>query len=149
MTLSDKLMTYFLRQALMIGGWTWPLGNVAEKTIPWLKQYLLPENPYYVKWNNPGLIGFVYQINEVGRALREGKKECDSFARIVDEVVHQVQGQRYTLKWTREEEVVGGVGTLQSEILGTCRGVGSHYLREGGGKPTLNRVQQLWSHLGF
>jgi predicted dehydrogenase len=58
----------------------------------------LPNDPIG-KWNNPGSIGFVHQINEVGMALREGKTQCDSFtwedslevAKIIDEVLIQVR----------------------------------------------------------
>ncbi|KAL7541579.1 hypothetical protein ACHAWF_006973 [Thalassiosira exigua] len=61
----------------------------------------LPDDPYG-EWNYPGSIGFVHQIQEVGRALREGKKECEAFpledslevAHVVDEIVHQVRGER-------------------------------------------------------
>ncbi|KAL3801945.1 hypothetical protein HJC23_010289 [Cyclotella cryptica] len=57
-----------------------------------------PEDPYG-KWNNPGSIGFVHQIHEVGNALRDGKKQCDCFtwddslevAQILDEVLVQVR----------------------------------------------------------
>ena len=59
----------------------------------------LPDDPFHGKWNNPGSIGLVYQINEVGNALRMGKTECDSFtwqdsldvAQIMDEIVRQVR----------------------------------------------------------
>lgn len=59
----------------------------------------LPDDPFHGKWNNPGSIGLVYQINEVGNALRMGKSECDSFtwhdsldvAQIMDEIVRQVR----------------------------------------------------------
>jgi dihydrodiol dehydrogenase / D-xylose 1-dehydrogenase (NADP) len=58
----------------------------------------LPGDPFG-SWNNPGSIGFVYQINEVGNALREGKTQCDCFtwsdslevSRIIDEVLAQVR----------------------------------------------------------
>ena len=61
----------------------------------------LPNDPYQGEWNNPGSIGLVYQINEVGDALRMGKMECDSFtwqdsldvAQIIDEIVRQVRGK--------------------------------------------------------
>ncbi len=61
----------------------------------------LPNDPYQGEWNNPGSIGLVYQINEVGDALRMGKMECDSFtwqdsldvAQIIDEIVYQVRGK--------------------------------------------------------
>ena len=61
----------------------------------------LPQNPYGT-WNNPGSIGFVYQINEVCKALREGKTQCDCFtwedsldaAHIIDEVLLQVRGDK-------------------------------------------------------
>ena len=60
--------------------------------------YPLPEDPYE-EWNNPGSIGFVHQINEVEMALREGKKEVESYtwedslgvAQIVDEIAYQVR----------------------------------------------------------
>ncbi|KAL7541860.1 hypothetical protein ACHAXR_011303 [Thalassiosira sp. AJA248-18] len=74
--------------------------------------YPLPEDPYSgEEWNNPGSIGFVHQINEVGKALREGKKECESFtwedslevARIVDEIVYQVRGERDVLTRHRRD----------------------------------------------
>lgn len=66
----------------------------------------LPEDPYGA-WNYPGSIGFAYQIDEVGRALREGRVECESFpwedslevARITDAVLEQVRGPA-----RREEE---------------------------------------------
>ena len=59
----------------------------------------LPDDPFHGKWNNPGSIGLVYQINEVGNALRMGKSECDSFtwqdsldvAQIMDEIVRQAR----------------------------------------------------------
>ena len=61
----------------------------------------LPEDPFG-EWNNPGSIGFVHQIDEVGRAVREGRLECESYtwedslevARIVEEIVRQVRGER-------------------------------------------------------
>ena len=61
----------------------------------------LHKDPYEGEWNNPGSIGLVYQINEVGDALRMGKTECDSFtwqdsldvARIIDKIVRQVRGK--------------------------------------------------------
>ena len=76
--------------------------------------YPLPDDPYGV-WNNPGSIGFVNQIREVGKALREGKKECECFtwedslevAQIVDEIVYQVRGERDVLR--REDCVGAGV----------------------------------------
>mmetsp|Transcript_17931 Transcript_17931/g.37373 ORF Transcript_17931/g.37373 Transcript_17931/m.37373 type:complete len:389 (+) Transcript_17931:39-1205(+) len=65
----------------------------------------LPDDPYGA-WNNPGSIGFVHQIREVGTALSRGKKECDSFtwneslevATVVDEIVRQVRGERPILR---------------------------------------------------
>lgn len=64
-------------------------------------EYPLPSDPFGV-WNNPGSIGFVHQINEVGKALKEGRNQCDSFtwndslevALIVEEIVDQVRGER-------------------------------------------------------
>ncbi len=61
----------------------------------------LPSDPYGV-WNNPGSIGFCHQINEVGKTLKEGKTESDSYtwndslevALIIDEIVDQVRGER-------------------------------------------------------
>lgn len=58
----------------------------------------LPDDPYG-KWNNPGSIGFVHQIHEVGNALRDGKTQCDCYtwedslevAKILDEVLVQVR----------------------------------------------------------
>lgn len=77
----------------------------------------LPDDPYG-EWNNPGSIGFVHQIDEVGKALKEGKKECHSFtwedslevARIVDEIVYQVRGERDIVRrggeeWMEDEAV--------------------------------------------
>jgi len=60
--------------------------------------YPLPEDPYG-EWNFPGSIGFVHQIGEVGRAVREGRVECESFtwedslevARIIDGILGQVR----------------------------------------------------------
>ena len=62
--------------------------------------YPLPNDPFGI-WNNPGSIGFFHQINEVGKAVREGKTECDLYtwndslevALIVDEIVDQVRGE--------------------------------------------------------
>lgn len=74
-----------------------PLGDTIVHKFP------LPNDPYgHEGWNNPGSIGFVHQIEEVGRALRDGKVECESFtwedsmevATIVDDIVHQVRGER-------------------------------------------------------
>jgi dihydrodiol dehydrogenase / D-xylose 1-dehydrogenase (NADP) len=64
--------------------------------------YPLPEDPYPGEWNYPGSIGFVHQIEEVGRALREGRVECESYtwedslevARILSEILYQVRGER-------------------------------------------------------
>ena len=61
----------------------------------------LPNDPFRV-WNNPGSIGFVHQIYEVGKALKDGKTECECFtwndslevATIIDEIVYQVRGER-------------------------------------------------------
>lgn len=63
-------------------------------------QFPLPDDPFGT-WNNPGSIGFVHQIDEVGKALREGKTQCDCFswadslevAHIIDEVLIQVRGE--------------------------------------------------------
>ncbi|KAL7467383.1 hypothetical protein ACHAXS_007630 [Conticribra weissflogii] len=71
----------------------------------------LPDDPYGA-WNNPGSIGFVHQIREVGNALKQGKKECNSFtwneslevATIVDEIVRQVRGERPILRKTNGVE---------------------------------------------
>lgn len=75
----------------------------------------LPDDPFG-EWNNPGSIGFVHQINEVGKALREGRKECEHFtwkdslevAQIIDEIVYQVRGERNILikdhgDWVQEQ----------------------------------------------
>ena len=59
----------------------------------------LPEDPFGT-WNNPGSIGFVHQVHEVGKNLKEGKTQCDCFtwedslevAQIIDEVLLQVRG---------------------------------------------------------
>ena len=61
--------------------------------------YPLP-NDSFGEWNYPGSIGFTHQIKEVGEALKEGKKECDSYtwdetlevSMIVDEILKQVRG---------------------------------------------------------
>eukprot|EP00984_Skeletonema_dohrnii_P012365 scaffold5001_cov112-Skeletonema_dohrnii-CCMP3373.AAC.7 len=71
-----------------------------EKTEEIVYDYPLPNDPFGV-WNNPGSIGFYHQINEVGKALKEGRNECDSYtwndslevALIVDEIVDQVRGE--------------------------------------------------------
>jgi predicted dehydrogenase len=68
--------------------------------------YPLPPDPYNGIWNNPGSIGFVHEINEVGIAIRDGKLQCNSFtwedslevARVVDEIVYQVRGEREIVK---------------------------------------------------
>lgn len=72
-------------------------GNTEEVVY----DFPLPKDPFGV-WNNPGSIGFFHQINEVGKALKEGKTECESYtwndslevALIVDEIVDQVRGER-------------------------------------------------------
>jgi len=72
--------------------------------------YPLPEDPYG-EWNNPGSIGFVHQIGEVGRAVREGRVECESFtwedslevARIIDGILGQVRGCKKE-RSTQEED---------------------------------------------
>jgi len=71
----------------------------------------LPEDPYG-EWNNPGSIGFVHQINEVGKALREGKTECESFtwedslevAQIIDGILCQVRGERDGMVRPRDDD---------------------------------------------
>ncbi len=73
-------------------------GNINEVVY----DFPLPTDSYHGEWNNPGSIGLVYQINEVGNALRMGKTECDSFtwqdsldvAQILDEIVRQVRGEQ-------------------------------------------------------
>jgi dihydrodiol dehydrogenase / D-xylose 1-dehydrogenase (NADP) len=70
--------------------------------------YPLPSDPFGV-WHNPGSIGFVHQIDEVGKALKEGRNECDSFtwndslevALIVEEIVDQVRGERAAITRAR------------------------------------------------
>jgi len=65
----------------------------------------LPHDPYNGEWNNPGSIGFVHEINEVSNAVREGKLQCDNYtwddslqiAKIIDEIVYQVRGERYVV----------------------------------------------------
>jgi len=72
--------------------------------------YPLPEDPHG-EWNNPGSIGFVHQIEEVGRAVREGRVECESYtwedslevARIIDGILGQVRGGKKE-RLTREED---------------------------------------------
>jgi predicted dehydrogenase len=41
-------------------------------------RYPLPDDSY-TSWNYPGSIGFTYQVQAVGEALRKGKKECHHF----------------------------------------------------------------------
>lgn len=61
----------------------------------------LPDDPFGT-WNNPGSIGFVHQINEVGKALRDGQIQCDCFtwddslqvAQIIDEILSQVRKEK-------------------------------------------------------
>lgn len=60
-------------------------------------EYPLPDDSY-TSWNYPGSIGFTYQIQAVGEALRKGEKECRYFtlddslqvAAILDTVLQQV-----------------------------------------------------------
>ena len=62
-------------------------------------------------WNNPGSIGFVHQINEVGIAIRDGQLQCKSFtwedslevAKVVDEIVYQVRGEREIVKKQQQQ----------------------------------------------
>jgi dihydrodiol dehydrogenase / D-xylose 1-dehydrogenase (NADP) len=41
-------------------------------------RYPLPDDSF-TSWNYPGSIGFTYQVQAVGEALRSGKKECHHF----------------------------------------------------------------------
>jgi dihydrodiol dehydrogenase / D-xylose 1-dehydrogenase (NADP) len=60
-------------------------------------EYPLPDDSY-TSWNYPGSIGFTYQIQAVGEALRKGEKECRYFTlddslqvgSILDAVLQQV-----------------------------------------------------------
>ena len=73
--------------------------------------YPLPTDPYNGVWNNPGSIGFVHQINEVGIAIRDGQLQCNSFtwedslevAKVVDEIVYQVRGEREIVKKQQQQ----------------------------------------------
>ena len=73
--------------------------------------YPLPEDPYG-EWNNPGSIGFVHQINEVGKVLREAKMECESstwedsleVAQIIDIILYQVQRERDVMVRPRDDD---------------------------------------------
>ena len=75
-------------------------GNNTQEVV---YDFPLPHDPYNGVWNNPGSIGFIHQIEEVSNIVRESKKlESNSFtwrdsldtARIVDEIVYQVRGER-------------------------------------------------------
>jgi dihydrodiol dehydrogenase / D-xylose 1-dehydrogenase (NADP) len=60
-------------------------------------RYRLP-NDSYTSWNYPGSIGFTYQVQAVGEALRNGKKECHHFtlkdslqvAAMLDTILQQI-----------------------------------------------------------
>lgn len=63
-------------------------------------EYPLP-NDSYTTWNYPGSIGFTYQIEAVGDALRKGEKQCRFFtlddslqvSSILDTILQQVHGE--------------------------------------------------------
>jgi len=71
-------------------------GSTSEELL----NYPLPDDSHET-WNYPGSIGFTYQINEVGEALRNGERECRHFtwndslqvASILDEVLGQVHAE--------------------------------------------------------
>lgn len=71
-------------------------GSIAESAY----DFPLPNDAKY-KWNYPGSIGFVYEIEAVGAALRRGLLECPDFtwndslqvASILDQIRDQVQDE--------------------------------------------------------
>lgn len=70
--------------------------GAAQETV---FEFPLPDDSY-TNWNYPGSIGFTYQIQAVGEALRRGEKECRHFtlddslqvASILDTILEQVHG---------------------------------------------------------
>ena len=68
--------------------------GVAKETV---FDYPLPDDSF-TSWNYPGSIGFTYQIEAVGEALRKGQKECRYFtlddslqvSSILDTILQQV-----------------------------------------------------------
>ena len=64
-------------------------------------EFPLPADGGLSGWNYPGSAGFRYQIEEVGRCLREGRTECPRYtlddsvqvAAVLEEILNQVHGR--------------------------------------------------------
>lgn len=86
--------------------------GASEETV---FDYSLPDDSY-TTWNYPGSIGFTYQIQAVGEALRKGEKECRYFtldnslqvSAILETMLQQVHGE------TTSEELVEEPATALS-----------------------------------
>lgn len=69
-----------------------------EKNTDEQFDFALPDDSF-TTWNHPGSIGFTYQIQAVGEALRQGKTECPDFtwhdslqvAYVLDQIREQVK----------------------------------------------------------
>jgi dihydrodiol dehydrogenase / D-xylose 1-dehydrogenase (NADP) len=70
------------------------------KSIKTVLDFSLPDDAWGAPWNYPGSIGFSYEIEEVGKALRRGEKQCSQFtwehsiqlATMIDEIIRQTRG---------------------------------------------------------
>jgi hypothetical protein len=70
------------------------------KTTETTYDFCLPDDAWGAPWNYPSSIGFTYEINEVGKALRRGEKQCTQFtwnhsiqlATMIDEIIRQTRG---------------------------------------------------------
>ena len=71
--------------------------GISKETV---LKYPLPKDDYTL-WNYPGSIGFTYEIQAVGEALRNGEKECSYYslsdslqvASALDSILQQVRGK--------------------------------------------------------
>ena len=71
------------------------------KTTETVHDFSLPDDVWGAPWNYPGSIGFTYEIDEVGKALRKGEKQCSQFtwdhsiqlATMIDEIIRQTRGE--------------------------------------------------------
>ncbi len=82
------------------------------KTTEVEHDFTMPDDSFGAPWFYPGSVGFTYEIQEVCKALRADKKECDQFtwnnsiqlATMIDEIIRQTRGE---VGGADEEEKVG------------------------------------------
>eukprot|EP00552_Chaetoceros_brevis_P002806 CAMPEP_0197739650 /NCGR_PEP_ID=MMETSP1435-20131217/20714_1 /TAXON_ID=426625 /ORGANISM="Chaetoceros brevis, Strain CCMP164" /LENGTH=160 /DNA_ID=CAMNT_0043329057 /DNA_START=75 /DNA_END=557 /DNA_ORIENTATION=+ len=72
------------------------------KTTEVVHDFAMPDDSFADQWYYPGSVGFTYEIQEVCKAIRAGKKECDQFnwghslqlATMIDEIIRQTRGEQ-------------------------------------------------------